>query len=107
METLEFYNIEEIKKLVREIVKDEMEKIGCRPFMDLDEASKYLGNSKPTLYTYISRKKISYYKQGGKVYFKRVDLDDFVLNSKNRCKSHQEIETEVMTSLILKKGKLK
>ena len=102
---MEFYTIDEIKKLVRELVKDEMEKIGCRQFMDLDEASKYLGISKPTVYTYISRKKISYYKQGGKVYFKRVDLDDFILNTKNRCKSHQEIESEVITSLILKKGK--
>jgi len=65
------------------------------PFLNMDEASAYLGLSKATLYGYLCRKLLTYYKvQNRKNYFKIEDLDNFVLNSQNKCKSQFEIKQE-------------
>ena len=58
-----------------------------RSFLSLEEASKYLGVSRATMYSYTYKKVLPYYKpQGRKVYFKKSDLENFVLNEKiRRC----------------------
>ena len=77
-----------------------------KPFLDIDEASKYLSISKNTLYGYTSRSIIPYHKiQGRKIYFSIDDLNNFVLNKKNRYKSNEEIETEAVTRILT--GKIK
>lgn len=51
--------------------------------MTTGEAAFYLGVSVPTLRNLRRNKKIaSYQPNGGKVYYKREDLDDWQLNSK-------------------------
>ena len=102
MEALEIYSLPELKELIRQIVKEEMAKQGRKPFMNLEEASKYLGISKNTMYVWTSNKRVPYYKQGKMVYFKMTDLETFALNDKNRKKSHEEFETEFATKLMLK-----
>ena len=56
-----------------------------RPFLTLDEASQYLGISKNTIYRYTSQGALIFYKlRNRKLYFKIDDLDEFVLNEKNK-----------------------
>lgn len=72
-----------------------------RPFLTMDEAANYLGISKATLYRYTCDNVLAYFKvRNRKNYFLKSDLDDFVLNSKNRCKSQSEIESEAATKIL-------
>ena len=60
-----------------------------KPFLSIDEASQYLGISKNTLYSYTSKGILPFYKmQRRKIYFRIEDIDEFVLNEKNRMKSN-------------------
>ena len=68
-----------------------------RPFLTFDEASRYLGLSKNTLYTYTSKSLIPSYKvQGRKLYFKIADLNSFVLDKKN-LKPVSKLHSESLT----------
>lgn len=72
-----------------------------KPFINIDEASQYLGISKNTIYGYTSNKIIPFYKlQGRRLYFKIEDLNNFILNQKNKIKSSSEIETEAINHII-------
>ena len=72
-----------------------------KPFLDINEASKYLGISKNTLYGYTSKNVIPYHKiQGRKLYFSIDDLNKFVLDKKTRYKSMDEIEMEAATRIV-------
>ena len=74
-----------------------------RPFINLKDASTYLGLSKSTLYSYTHKRVIPFYKlRGRKVYFKIEDLDNFILNETNLCKSQEEIENEALNHIISK-----
>lgn len=65
-----------------------------RKFLNVDEASSYLGVSKSCLYKKMSNREIPYYKPGGKkVYFKPEDLDNWVFQ--NRISSEDELKWEV------------
>lgn len=46
--------------------------------MFLEEAAKYLGVAKNTLYLYLSKKKIKHSKTGNKVIFWKSDLDNYI-----------------------------
>lgn len=46
--------------------------------MFVDEAAEYLGIAKPTLYLYLSKKKIKHSKTGNKVIFWKSDLDNYI-----------------------------
>jgi excisionase family DNA binding protein len=65
-----------------------------RPFLNHTEAAKYLGVPKSVLYTLCSKKKIKYFKRGKRSYFKISDLDDFILNERNRIRTQEELESE-------------
>jgi hypothetical protein len=49
--------------------------------------------------------RISYYRKEKKVYFKRCDLDFYILNSENRYKSDFELEAEADTWIALSRNK--
>ena len=60
-----------------------------KPFLTIDEASKYLGISKNTIYGYTAKGILPFYKiQGRKIYFRIEDIDEFVLNEKNKVKNN-------------------
>jgi len=76
-------------------MEDQRELKPKAPFLTMDEASKYLGLSKATLYGYTHKKLIPYYKvQNRKIYFRIDDLNNFVMNNQNKCKSQYEIKQE-------------
>ncbi len=73
-----------------------------KPFLNIDQASDYLGISKNTLYGYTSKGVVPFYKlQGRRLYFKIEDLNKFVLNSKNRVSSMGEIEEKAATKIVV------
>ena len=72
----------------------ERQKEGQRKFLNVDEASSYLGVSKSCLYKRMSNREIPYYKPGGKIsIFKPEDLDNWVFQ--NRISSKEELIEEV------------
>ncbi len=85
---------EEIKSLKRILIEKE------KPFLTMDEASTYMGLPKNTLYQYTSKNLLPYYKTGKRVYFKIEELNDFILNKKNRYASRKEIISEKTKSFL-------
>jgi len=64
-----------------------------KDFFNTQGAADYLGISIKTIYHYIHKKVIPYYKvQNRKVYFKKNDLDDFLFTPANRSSSIIEIK---------------
>ena len=64
----------------KEIMRQNLAK---EPFLTVDEASKYLGISKSSLYKKMSNREISYYKPGGKKgYFLVKDLNNWVFQAR-------------------------
>ncbi|KGO83738.1 AlpA family transcriptional regulator [Flavobacterium cauense R2A-7] len=65
-----------------------------KEILTLDEAANYLCLSKSALYKITSRKEIPFYNPGGKkIYFRRIDLENWVLESKSM--SIDEIGEEI------------
>lgn len=69
-----------------------------KEILTLDEAVNYLGISKSYLYKLTSSKEISHYKPSGKlIYFKRGDLDSWLL--RNRESSLTETSDDLIQNL--------
>lgn len=65
----------------------------------LKEAAQYLGLSESYFYKVLSGRKIAYHKPNGKlVYLHKADLDQFL--TRNRHKTHDEIEAEAENYLV-------
>ncbi|MBS9766553.1 MAG: helix-turn-helix domain-containing protein [Flavobacteriaceae bacterium] len=65
---------------------------------DTQDACKYLKISKSSLYKMTSKKKIPFSKpNGGKMYFRKEDLDNWMLS--NKSNSTEEVENEVLNYL--------
>lgn len=87
----------ELKKLIQEqgLLKKEV--------LNFNEAAQYLELSQSHLYKQTSSGEIPFYKPNGKkIYFKRTELEDWML--RNRNTSTDELTQDVTNSLI-KKGK--
>jgi excisionase family DNA binding protein len=68
-----------------------------KKYLSLEEAGKYLGVAKGTMYKFTHKREIPYYKPNRAVYFKIEDLDSWI--SKNRVSSQEEIEREAQKYL--------
>ncbi|SFN42131.1 DNA binding domain-containing protein, excisionase family [Algoriella xinjiangensis] len=56
-------------------------------FLSLNEALEYLKVSKATLYKLTSNREIKFYKpNGGKIYFKVEDLENWISSGEKLCK---------------------
>ncbi len=63
-----------------------------------EETCEYLKISKSSLYKMTSKRKIPFSKpNGGKMYFKKEDLDNWMLS--NKSKSTEELENEMFNYL--------
>jgi len=66
--------------------------------LNFNEACQYTGISKSTMYKKTSQSEIPHYCPSGKlIYFKRSDLDAWML--RNRRATSQEIEAEAMAKI--------
>ncbi|RMZ60367.1 DNA-binding protein [Chryseobacterium nematophagum] len=69
-----------------------------KEILSFNEAREYLDVSKSLLYKLTLQRGISYFKpNGGKVYFKKQDLDSWMLQ--NEAKSKEHLEKELLNNL--------
>ena len=83
----------------------ESQKLVHKEVLNFNEACQYLELSQSHLYKLTSTATIPHYKPNGKkVYFKRIELEAWLL--RNRTTSQDEIET-MATNFLIKKGRVK
>lgn len=69
-----------------------------KEILTLEEAADFLSLSKSAIYKLTSKKEIPYYNPGGKkIFFKRIELENWVLTSKSV--SVDEVEDEISSYL--------
>ena len=91
--------LERIENLIEE------QSILKKNVLNFSETCKYLGLSKSHLYKLTSSKSIPHFcPQGKRLYFKRTDMDDWLL--RNRQDTQDEIEQQA-ANYIIKKGRVK
>jgi len=79
--------------------------LALKEVLTFQEGCLYTGLSKSKMYKHTSQGKVAFYKPEGKnIYFKRVDLDSFML--RNRHSTMEELET-LAANRILTKNPLK
>lgn len=72
----------------------EKQNLVSKDILNFEEALSYLKVSKSFLYKLTSKGEITYYKPNGKlIYFKRSDLDDWML--RNEVSGTNELEDEI------------
>ncbi len=102
--------IENLSVLVRHIIKEEIAKSTPaipidRPLMNLKDAAEYLNISIHTLYKMNRDNKIPMYNMGKNKMYRKEDLDRYLLDPLKRQSSCSEIESQISTSVYLKKVK--
>jgi excisionase family DNA binding protein len=70
-----------------------------RPFMSIDEAAQYTQIPKASLYTYCSRGTVPFFKRGRRTFFKKSELDLWILE--NKVRSDKELSREAATRMVL------
>ena len=72
----------------------------AKNILTLEEVAEYTHLSKSYIYKLTSRREIPCYKPNGKqLYFKRTEIDEWLLT--NRKMTNKEIESEVATKSVL------
>jgi excisionase family DNA binding protein len=66
--------------------------------MNIQEVAEYLSLSVPTLYGYTSHMEIPHMKRGKRLYFRKNEIDEWLL--KSRVKTRSEIEEEAINKMI-------
>lgn len=61
---------------------ERMALIGAKNILTMEEAALYIGYKISSLYVLCSRREIPYYKRGKTNYFKKSDLDDWMVGEK-------------------------
>jgi len=86
---------------IKEVLNKILEQI--KPVLAFEEACKYCGISPSSMYKHTSANRIAYYKPEGKlIYFKREDLDEWML--RNRQSTESEM-ADLATSYTVKNRK--
>ena len=62
--------------------------------MNVKQLAEYLSLSVPTIYSKMSRMEIPNYKRGGRVYFKKAEIDEWI--TETRRKTRFEIERDAI-----------
>ena len=73
------------------------------PWMTVEEAASYLRLQVSTIYSYLHKRVLKHYKlRGRRIYFKKEDLDNFIMgdNDLNLRKSQKQIEAEAISNII-------
>ena len=81
-----FDELAEIKSLIT---------VSNAEYIGIDEASKHLGLSKNYIYSLVHKGKIPFYKPNGKkIYFNRLELNDWI--AKSKVQSLEEMAREFL-----------
>ena len=93
-------NLESMQSIEERLTNLERINQGAKTILTLEEVAKYTNYSKSYIYKLTSRREIPCYKPNGKqLYFKRTEIDEWLLT--NRNKTNQEIEREIATKSVL------
>jgi excisionase family DNA binding protein len=72
-------SLEELTDLIRSVIREEVEAAKLHEnenkFYNIEEAAKYLSISKGTIYSWKNNGKLAGHKAGGKVVFKKDELE--------------------------------
>jgi hypothetical protein len=76
--------LREIREIVHEEVQTHMASKETQDdeWMDLEQAAAFLKKAKQTVYGYTAKSLIPNYRRGGKLYFKKSDLEAWLLQGK-------------------------
>jgi excisionase family DNA binding protein len=94
-------SIDDLEDLFRKVIREEIVKTNQpidpnKDVLDFDEALNYTGFSDSYMYKLTSGRKIPHYKPTGrKIFFKREELDKWLLE--NRVKTDDELDAEAAT----------
>ena len=93
-------NLESMQSIEERLTNLERINQGAKTILTLEEVAKYTHYSKSYIYKLTSRREIPCYKPNGKqLYFKRTEIDEWLLT--NRKMTNKEIESEVATKSVL------
>lgn len=87
--------LQKIEDLLQQLLQQEppvVEENFSNQLMSVEEVAKYIGLSKPTIYTMKSNKDIPFIKTGKKLLFRRKDIDEWL--NKHRYRTKDEIYEE-------------
>ncbi len=93
-----------LEKLHQDVAELKGLMLAQKEVLDIDELALYVGLSKTYIYKLTHSNKIPFYKPGGKkIYFKRSEVDNWLLS--NRVSTDEELEHGVDNYLVgLKKA---
>ena len=93
-----FNRLGDIRGDIREIKKEQLNT--TKNIFTLPEAANFTGFMKARLYKATRKNELPYYKSHGRVFFKRIDLENWMLQ--NRVDSESEGQTSALNSIINK-----
>lgn len=94
-------NLESMQSIEERLTNLERINQEAKTILTLEEVAKYTNYSKSYIYKLTSRREIPCYKPNGKqLYFKRTEIDEWLLS--NRKMTNKEIESEVATKSVLR-----
>lgn len=93
-------NLDSMQSIEERLTNLERINQGAKTILTLEEVAKYTNYSKSYIYKLTSRREIPCYKPNGKqLYFKRTEIEEWLLT--NRKMTNKEIESEVATKSVL------
>lgn len=93
-----FFN--EIKAQLLRI--EELTLAGIKAVLNVTEASQFTGISRPQIYRLTSERRIPHYKKNNKLYFKKTELENWMLQ--NKVETIDEINSRASTYLYKKRN---
>lgn len=98
--------LEAIEILLQELISipksNKVKNEGEIEFLNVQQTADYVSLSKATVYGLIHKLEIPNYKRGKRVYFKKSEIDSWLMQ--NKRKSINEIEQEALNLMIHKKS---
>jgi excisionase family DNA binding protein len=82
----------DLEQLIQDVVKNALNQSALKKeypnlFLDISEAAAYLKIAKQTLYGLTSSRMIPYFKKGKRLYFRRTELDHWLMDGKKATQS--------------------
>lgn len=69
--------------------------IGTKEVLNIEDLSLMTGLSKSRIYALVNERKVPYYKPNGKLYFKKSEIEDWLLQ--NRVPTQAEVDSQAET----------
>lgn len=92
----------DLENLIQDVVKNALKRADLERsiqdgFLDINEAANYLKIARQTLYGFTSQRLVPFIKKGKRIYFRKSDLENWLLSGRKATKS--EIEDSGFGSL--------